>query len=509
MAAVAVLAAHPGNVRRDLHLTAEFLASVAATGILVPLRVTPAADGGYRVIDGHRRLAAAIQSGLAEVPIDIAADRAADEAAQFLDMFTTHRQRDPLSGFEEADALFSAEQAGASRTRIRQATGLKAAEVKAALAAAQISPETRQSLEQADYPLDLDQLAVIAEFQDDPEAVTRLAAAAWNGRGFDHTAEQLRQQRADQAKHDRLRRELAAAGYTVTNMLPAGAQRLRMLTHDGAELTDETHTDCPGRGVFFNGWDPLTPQHYCTDPSAHGHASRYGDTASPTLSPSAGSPRTGDPGATQPDPARRLVIEGNRAWKAAAEVRRRWLTTSLLARRTAPREALQFEARQLLAMAEPLRSGLADALRRESFRQLTGQTVEAMLNSCDTSTAGRLPLVILAPIVTAYEHAMTEGDGRNTWRTDRYSPCPRVEAGGYLALLASLGYELSAIEQSVADGTPYTGETPPDGLLAEDQDTGNEPGPGDPEAAGGADAVGDGTDIQPDDTGTTTGQAAA
>ena len=87
-------------------------------------------------------------------------------------MFTTHRQRDPLAGFEEADALFGAEQAGA-RTRIRQATGLKAAEVKAALAAARISPQNRQSLEEADYPLDLDQLAV-------PLAVTA-AGNAWDG----------------------------------------------------------------------------------------------------------------------------------------------------------------------------------------------------------------------------------------------------------------------------------------------------------------------------------------
>ena len=47
------------------------------------------------------------------------------------------------------------------------------------------------------------------------------------------------------------------------------------------------------------------------------------------------------------------MIEGNRAWKAAAEVRRRWLAGSLLIRRTAPREAVQFAACQLLAMPDP------------------------------------------------------------------------------------------------------------------------------------------------------------
>jgi ParB family chromosome partitioning protein len=68
---------------------------------------------------------------------------------------------------------------------------------------------------------------------------------------------------------------------------------------------------------------------------------------------------------------------------------------------------------------------------------------------------------MLAPIVTAYELAMTEGEGKSTWRPDRYSPCPYTEAGRYLAFLASLGYQLSVIEQDVADSTPYTGETPP------------------------------------------------
>ena len=67
---------------------------------------------------------------------------------------------------------------------------------------------------------------------------------------------------------------------------------------------------------------------------------------------------------------------------------------------------------------------------------------------------------MLGPVVTAYEQAMTEGEGRNTWRLDRYSPCPRDEAGRYLAFLGTLGYQLSDIERAVADGEPYTGDTP-------------------------------------------------
>ena len=103
-------------------------------------------------------------------------------------------------------------------------------------------------------------------------------------------------------------------------------------------------------------------------------------------------------------------------------------------------------------------------------------------------------MIALGPVITAYEYAMTEAEGRNTWRTDRYSPCPRRDAGTYLTFLAAIGYQLSAIEQAVADGTAWTGDTADDLLTAgsteaeQDQpadDDGGEPPRG--EADGGTD----------------------
>jgi ParB family chromosome partitioning protein len=96
---------------------------------------------------------------------------------------------------------------------------------------------------------------------------------------------------------------------------------------------------------------------------------------------------------------------------------------------------------------------------------------------------------MLGPIVTAYEHAMTDGEGRNTWRTDRYSPCPRTEAAGYLRFLASIGYPLSGIEQAVADLTPYTGDVPAGDPITGGPDQPGPDGPGD-----GPEGPGDGPD---------------
>jgi len=58
----------------------------------------------------------------------------------------------------------------------------------------------------------------------------------------------------------------------------------------------------------------------------------------------------------------------------------------------------------------------------------------------------------------------TDPNRRATWREDRYSPCPRRDAGKYLAFLASLGYQLAPIEQAVADGVRYTGDNPAEPL---------------------------------------------
>jgi hypothetical protein len=98
--------------------------------------------------------------------------------------------------------------------------------------------------------------------------------------------------------------------------------------------------------------------------------------------------------------------------------------------------------------------------------------------------------MMLAPIAVAYEEAMTAGEGKNTWRTDRYSPCPRQHAGHYLTFLAAAGYELSSIEQAVADSTPWTGGIEPAGRLAAGGDpasSAGEPNVSSEDAGGAAD----------------------
>jgi ParB family chromosome partitioning protein len=220
MIAIELLTAHPGNVRRDVSLDQEFLDSIAELGLLTPVRITPDGGLGYRVIEGHRRLAAAEKLGLTEVPYDLAAEREGDEAGQFLDMYATNHHRKGLTTLEEADALFAASANGASKARIRKATGLGKDDVAAALKAGRMTGLARETAAGFGYAITLEQLGLLAEFEDDAGAVGRIMTDICNGRSGQHAAEQIRQERADVAEHERLVAQLIADGYTVTEQLP-------------------------------------------------------------------------------------------------------------------------------------------------------------------------------------------------------------------------------------------------------------------------------------------------
>ena len=64
---------HPDNPRKDLGDLTELAASIKRSGILQNLTVVPAPGrpGFYRVIIGHRRLAASEIAGLDELPCSI------------------------------------------------------------------------------------------------------------------------------------------------------------------------------------------------------------------------------------------------------------------------------------------------------------------------------------------------------------------------------------------------------------------------------------------------------
>ena len=93
---------NPNNPRKDIGDITALADSIRAHGIQQELVVTPIADStDYRVVIGHRRLAASQQAGLAQVPCRIMELSPKDEREL---MVIENTQRHDLTPIEEADA---------------------------------------------------------------------------------------------------------------------------------------------------------------------------------------------------------------------------------------------------------------------------------------------------------------------------------------------------------------------------------------------------------------------
>ena len=101
MIQVEKLQPHPDNPRKVIGDVSELAESIKANGILQNLTVVPNNDNwdDFTVIIGHRRLAAAKQAGLTELPCAVVE---MTEKEQLSTMLTENMQRSDLTVYEEA-----------------------------------------------------------------------------------------------------------------------------------------------------------------------------------------------------------------------------------------------------------------------------------------------------------------------------------------------------------------------------------------------------------------------
>jgi len=362
------VAQHPENIRDASRGIKELTASVAEVGVLVPLIVVPVAlVPGYDwpetvthvAVDGNRRQAAAEAAGL-PLPCLVRADLASAKATART-MAVTGLVRDGLTATEEAHAvaaLFDAKMSGAA---IGRAIGRSTAQVKTARRAAQVTADITQ---RADYPLTLDQLAVLADHQDNPASVAALLDAAPRGL-MDHVVAQLRAQQAEDtavaAAVAPVCAELASSGVAVLEdepniYTPGGPRAVEDLTDNDAggrePFSAESHAGCLGHAAYvaaeYYPADPddeqpeeveVTVLYVCTDPARFGHRSRRWADRNHTPGPgsSTAEPAEGETGgdaaarlareqeadAEAKKAQRRELIARNKQADSAQEVRRR------------------------------------------------------------------------------------------------------------------------------------------------------------------------------------------
>lgn len=124
---VDLLKPHPKNPRKDIGDITELSESIKENGIMQNLTVVDDNDGTYTVIIGHRRLAAAKEAGLREVPCAIVA---MDEATQQSTMLLENMQRVDLTPYEQAEGFQMCLELGMSEDDLKQKTGFSKKTIK-------------------------------------------------------------------------------------------------------------------------------------------------------------------------------------------------------------------------------------------------------------------------------------------------------------------------------------------------------------------------------------------
>ena len=158
-----LLQPHPDNPRKDVGDVTELAESIKANGILQNLTVVPY-EGSYRVIIGHRRLAAAKMAGLEELPCVVVE---MTEKDQIHTMLTENMQRVDLTIYEQAQGFQMMLDMGDSMDEIADKSGFSKTTVRKRLEIAKLdgaalkkATETRQ-VTMADF----DKLAEVEDIE--------------------------------------------------------------------------------------------------------------------------------------------------------------------------------------------------------------------------------------------------------------------------------------------------------------------------------------------------------
>lgn len=425
------------NVRSDVDLTGAFVGSIKQHGVLQAVRVRRDDDGTLIVLEGQRRTLAAIKAGLSSIPAQII-DAAADDARRIIEQLAENDHRADMRDSHRTEAYRQLSlEFGLSAGQIAKRTSTKKEHVTATLAVAE---SHKAAAVQAKYDLTLDQAAVLAEFDDDPETIKTLTATAVKEPGrFAHEAQRARDER-ERARQVAAAREALAAENVAEVEAPdyddAKVKALSSLRPSadadyGTALTPEAHAECPGHAAYVRStWGNVVVVYVCTNWRNHGHADKYA-TASPTTGPMTDEQKA----------ERREVIENNKAWRSAETVRREWLA-EFAKRKTAPKGAAAYVARAVAADTLVLRrageKGHALAIEWLGVEPETGYypTGRPLADLIAKATPGRAQQIALVLALAARE----AGTGTHTWRQTG-------SERDYLTALETWGYTLSEVEQ--------------------------------------------------------------
>lgn len=202
---VTKLKEHPDNPRKNIGDVTELVESIKARGILQNLTVVPAENGMYTVIIGHRRLAAAKQAGLTEVPCAVVD---MDYKTQLSTMLLENMQRSDLTVYEQAQGMQMMFNLGVPVAEIVEKTGFAETTVRKRLKIATLPTEQmQQAVERGGK---LEDYVQIADIKD--EKKRRELLKVIGTREFEFSLTRAKRQQIEAEKTPLVKAELKAIG---------------------------------------------------------------------------------------------------------------------------------------------------------------------------------------------------------------------------------------------------------------------------------------------------------
>ena len=445
------------NVRRDLRAGKGFLETVRAHGVVKDIDVYVTLTG-LVVLDGHRRLDAALALHLESVPVRVV--RVDDEAERIASQLMVNDEAEHCNSAERADAIQQLVLLGVPAQDLRR-RGIRGEEVSAARAVASAPQAVRQAAVERPQ-IDLVGLGHLAELatdalEDSPVVAKAVADAIERPEQVEHIVARARAEAEEERLLADKRAELEAQGIRAIEdakewSLYDKGQRLDSLVDDHGEvLTEATHSSCPGHvavvypAVTWEGDQRKVTgtrvAFWCDDWRAHGHRNRWARNTSGA---------TSGPMDEEQRKARAEKIRRNKAMDAANGVRRQWIQDRLLTSGTRL-PAVAWRSRLPLYLFPVLRwtHMSVSSIALEKGRERLACDLPSLRAVLPTAPAAEVALLTFA--LAAMEGSIE----RDTWTDTRGVSAMMIRL--HLRFLEQLGYTLSDVEvgycQDVEDST--------------------------------------------------------
>lgn len=248
---------HPDNPRKNLGELDELAESIKESGILQNLTLIPYSQlngnkekkDEYITIIGHRRLAAAKQAGLKEVPCII---RDMDEQTQVATMLLENMQRSDLSAFEQAQGFQMMMDFGETVASISDKTGFSETTIRTRTKLLELDQEVLEKTESRNATMtDYIKLEKIKDIESRNKVLEEIGTKDFNYKLIRALEKQ------DEAEiKEKLRKELNKIAEEVDEISDYNAEYYKFLNFNEDEIEKIKEMEIEDRKYYFtiNQW---------------------------------------------------------------------------------------------------------------------------------------------------------------------------------------------------------------------------------------------------------------